>query len=359
VVDVGFKGSLEAVEGAGVEIGGAPGRVAEKHKLDREACRVPVISARAAGRVSCRYEVEVVCRNGGQRVRKERGSSPQGRGVGVLVVHRQDADGQEGGVGASALLGREGPVHRFGEGIPVIFRVEHARPSCPRARVGVIGRPEDGILLESGEVGMAVGIAVQWAGEQLSGGGAKLPEGVVDGGRHRPVVGELHLATHAHAAAVLIAVEERHQLGKEASVRDGWSRLLVPFPEELQTRWGDAASQAASSIVHMARAIMGVDAWLRRGPNVGLGVHRAGRGDDRGALGVRQLRRGQGMAQGGREGEVVGVDACRHRRDLTGQAGVKRVPVTDRGLVLGEQKGRGAASAVNQHPAHPPASGLR
>jgi len=98
-----------------------------------------------------------------------------------------------------------------------------------------------GILLEGGEVGMAVGIAVQWAGEQLSGGGAKLPEASVDGGRHRPVVGELHLATHAHAAAVLVAVEERHQLRKEASIRGEWGGLLVPFPEELQARWGDAA----------------------------------------------------------------------------------------------------------------------
>jgi len=64
VVDVGFKGSLEASQRAGVEIGGAPGRVAEKHKLDREACSVPVIGACAARRVSGRYEVEVVCWNG-------------------------------------------------------------------------------------------------------------------------------------------------------------------------------------------------------------------------------------------------------------------------------------------------------
>jgi hypothetical protein len=62
----------------------------------------------------------VVCWNGGQRVRKERGGSPQqGSGVGVLVVHRQDADGQEGGVGTSAQLGRKGPVHGMSEGVPV------------------------------------------------------------------------------------------------------------------------------------------------------------------------------------------------------------------------------------------------
>jgi len=68
------------------------------------------------------------------------------------------------------------------------------------------------------------------------------------------VVGELNLTTHAHAAAVLVAVEERHKLGKEAGVRGGWSGLLVPFPKELQARRGDAAGQTASSIVHMARA---------------------------------------------------------------------------------------------------------
>jgi hypothetical protein len=65
VVDVGFKGGLEAVQCASIEIGGAPGRVAEKHKLDREARRVPVIGARAARRVLGWYEVEVVCWNGG------------------------------------------------------------------------------------------------------------------------------------------------------------------------------------------------------------------------------------------------------------------------------------------------------
>jgi hypothetical protein len=63
------------------------------------------------------------------------------------------------------------------------------------------------------------------------------------------MVGELHLAAHAHPAAILVPAEQSHKLLEEARVGRGRGVALVLIPQELQALRAEAASKAASGVI--------------------------------------------------------------------------------------------------------------